>query len=272
MTLSGFEILDILELIVFTPGLIASIYVVYKHGHRKQLGWRFLVMICLFRLIGAATSLASVHHPSSGLTITYDIMNSFGLSAAIYTALGLLSRVQSGMDIHGLPPRVFRLLGLPGLAGLVLSIIASINLFSDDSSDQSDGLTYFRVAMILFLVVFIADILITIHSFFHISHVQESDRRLLFAVTAAIVFMAVRTCFSLLCAFANNPRFFSSWSLEWEAILVHACLGVLMEAIIVGIFLWAGFTTPPAARPVSPRRKVGPAVYQEDLERAKQSA
>ncbi|KAK5060990.1 hypothetical protein LTR84_007531 [Exophiala bonariae] len=269
MTLSGFEILDILELIFFTPGLVASIYVVYKHGHRKQLGWRFLVMICLFRLIGASTSLASVHHPSTGLTVTYDIMNSFGLSAVIYTALGLLARVQSGMDVHGLPPRIFRLLGLPGIAGLVLCILGSINIFSDDTSDQKNGLTYFRVAMILFLVVFVADILITIHSYFHISHVQKSDRRLLFAVTAAIFFMATRTCFSLLCAFANNPRYFSSWSLEWEAILVHACLGVLMEAIIVGIFLWAGFTTVPAPRATSPRRKVGPAVYQIDSESSK---
>lgn len=270
MVLSGFEILSILELIIFTPALIGSIYVVYKHGHRKQLGWRFLVMICLFRLIGASTLLASVHHPSAGLTITYDVMNSFGLSAVLYTALGLLSRVQSGMDHHGLPARLFRLLGLPGLAGLILSIIASVNIFSKDPSDQSDGLTYFRVAMILFLVVFIADVLITIHSFINISHVQQRDRRLLYAVLASIFFMALRTCFSLLCAFANNPTLFSSWSLEWEAILAHGSLGVLMEAIVVGIFLWAGFITVAVPRPAAPRRKVGPAVYQEDLEGAKQ--
>lgn len=269
MTLSGFEILAIIELILFTPGLFASIYVVYKHGHRKQLGWRFLVLICLFRLIGASTSLASVHHPSTGLTTTFDIMNSFGLSAVIYCALGLLARVQTGMDVHGLPPSVFRLLGLPGLAGLVLCILGSINLFSNDASDQANGLTYFRVAMILFLVVFVSDVLITIHSYFHISHVQAADRRLLFAVTAAIMFMAVRTCFGLLCAFANNPRYFSSWSLNWEAILVHACLGVLMEVIIVGIFLWAGFTTDAVPRGASPRRKVGSAVYQVDTENVK---
>ncbi|KEF53704.1 uncharacterized protein A1O9_10104 [Exophiala aquamarina CBS 119918] len=270
MLLSGFEILAILELIIFTPALFASIVVVYNHGHQKQLGWRFLVMICLFRIIGASTVLASVHHPSSGLTITYDVMNSFGLSAVIYTALGLLSRVQSGLDHHGLPAALFRLLGLPGLAGLILCIIGSVNIFSNDPSDQGEGLTYYRVAMILFLVVFIADVLITIHCFMKISHVQQRDRRILYAVTASIVFMALRTCFSLLCAFANNPTLFSSWSLEWEAILVHGCLGVLMEAIVVGIFLWAGFTTAAAARPASPRRKVGPAVYHEDLEDAKQ--
>jgi len=269
MVLPGFEILAIIELVIFAPALLASIFVVYKHGHQKQLGWRFLILISLFRLIGASTMIASVHHPSSGLTITFDVTNSFGLSAVLYTALGLLSRVQSGMESHGLPLRLFRLLGLPGLAGLILSIIASVNIFSDNPSDQSDGITYYRVAMALFLVVFVADVLITIHSFVNISHVQQRDRRLLYAVLAAMIFMALRTCFSLLCAFANNPTWFSSWSLAWKAVLVHGIMGVLMETIIVAIFLWAGFTTVAAPRAASPRGKVAPAVYQEDLENGK---
>jgi len=54
-----------------------SIFVVYKHGAGKRLGWRFLVLISLFRVIGAICAIVSVHDPSSGLTITYDVMNSF---------------------------------------------------------------------------------------------------------------------------------------------------------------------------------------------------
>lgn len=261
MVLSAFEILAILEIIIFTPLLGASIYVTYKHGLRKQLGWRFLVLVSLFRLIGGCTSLASVHHPSSGLTATYDIMNSFGLSAVVYCALGLLGRVQRGMDGYGLPPRIFRLLGLPGIAGLVLCIVASINIFSDNPSDQAHGIEYFKAAMCLFLAVFVADVAITFHCFTRRSHIQTSDSPLLKAVAIALPFMAVRTTFSMLCAFAANPSLFSTWSTNWKAIVVHGTMGVLMEIITVLLFLWAGFSTPQAPRPAAPTGKVSPAVY-----------
>ncbi|OAL35837.1 hypothetical protein AYO20_04987 [Fonsecaea nubica] len=256
MGVSAFEILDILELIYFTPALIASAYIVYKHGHHKRLGWRFLVMICLFRLIGAITSLIDVKHPSSGLTITYDVMTSFGLSAILSTALALLDRVEDSMAPHGLPHRVFQLLHLPSLVGLILSVVASTNLFSDSQSNVSDGFTELKAAVCLFLVVLVADFLITGHCFLKIGHVQPGERGLLFAVALALPFMAVRMAFSLLCVFANNPKWFSSWSLEWSAILVHGILGVLMEAIIVTIFIVAGFTTKPAVLPPAHEGKV----------------
>lgn len=250
MGLSAFEILDIVELIFFVPALLASGYVVYKHGHGRRLGWRFLVMICLFRLIGAICSLISVHHPSSGLTIAYDVMNSFGLSAVIYTALGLLNRVDEGMTPYGLPRHIFRLLSLPGLAGLILSIIGSTNIFNNDPSDVSTGFKEIKAAMILFLVVFVADILITAKCFLGIRHIREGERRLLFATATAIPFMAVRMTYSLLCVFAQDPKWFSAWSLQWTAILVHGIMGVLMEAIVVVIFLFAGLTTTAATNKV----------------------
>ncbi|KIY02967.1 uncharacterized protein Z520_01432 [Fonsecaea multimorphosa CBS 102226] len=256
MGLSSFEILDILELLFFVPALIASAYVVYKQGIRKRLGWRFLIMICLFRLVGAITSLIAVRHPSSGLTITYDVMNSFGLSAIISTALALLDRVEDGMASHGLHHQIFQLLHLPSLVGIILSVVGSTDLFSDSHSNVSTGFTLLKTAICLFLVVFVADILITGHCFLKISHVLPGERGLLFAVALALPFMAVRMIFSLLCVFANDPKWFSSWSLEWTAILIHAIFGVLMEAIIVTIFIVAGFITAPAALPLAHEGKV----------------
>jgi hypothetical protein len=256
MGISAFEILDIAELIFFFPAFLVSAYVVYKHGHRKHLGWRFLVMICLFRLVGAITSLISIHHPSQGLTITYDVMNSFGLSATICTALGLLDRVNIGMDGYGLSPRIFRVLHLPSLAGLILSIIGSTNVFSSDPSDVSTGFTELKAAVCLFLVVFSADVLIAGFSFLRIAHVQSGDRCILFAVVAALPFMAVRMVFSLLCIFANDPKWFSSWSLERTAIILHGFMGVLMEAIIVTIFICAGLIAAPVGKPLAHEGKV----------------
>ncbi|KIW89204.1 uncharacterized protein Z519_10056 [Cladophialophora bantiana CBS 173.52] len=256
MGLSAFEILDIIEILFFVPALIASGYLVHKHGYRKRLGWRFLLMICLFRLIGAVTSLVAVKHPSSGLTITYDVMNSFGLSAVLSTALALLDRVEDGMEPHGLPHQVFQLLHLPSLVGIILSIISSTSRFGDNTTDASTGFSELKAAVCLFLVVFVADILITGHCFLKISHILPGERRLLFAVALSLPFMAVRMIFSLLCVFANDPKWFSTWSLDWAAVLVNGIMGVLMEAIIVTIFILAGLTTAPAALPLAHEGKV----------------
>ncbi len=158
MALHAFEILAIVELILFFPALLVSVFIVYKHGVGKRLGWRFLVMISLFRVIGAICAIVSVHDPSSGLTIAYDVMNSFGLSAIIYTALGLLNRIEDGMEGHGLSFQIFRFLGLPGIAGLILSIVASTNLFGNNSSNTTQGFNELKAAVILFLVVYVADV------------------------------------------------------------------------------------------------------------------
>lgn len=243
MGLSAIEILDIAELVFFSPALIFSSYVMYKHGYRKQLGWRFLLMICLFRLTGAITSLISIHHPSQGLKITYDIMNSLGLSAIISAALGLLDRVNTGMGPASLSARIFQVLHVLTIAGLVLSIIGSVNVFSSNTSNFSTGLDELKAGVCFFSGVFVANVAITGRTLLSISQVQAGERRLLFAVSASLPFTAVRILYSILCFFGNDSKWFSSWSVEWTAVLIHGLMGVLMEAIVVAIFIMAGLMT-----------------------------
>ncbi|EXJ84718.1 hypothetical protein A1O3_05388 [Capronia epimyces CBS 606.96] len=254
MGLSAPEILSIIELIFFAPAILVSVYVVYKHGHQRQYGWRFLVLICLFRLIAGITQLVSVHHPSSGLTICYDIMNSFGISAIVYAALGLLNRVDHGISQSIIPRRAFALLGLPGLAGVVLCIVGSINVFGG-GSNPSEGIAELKAGFVLFSSVYLADVLIAAICFFNIAQVQSGDRRLLLAVAAALPFMTVRVVFSLLCVFAQEPKYFSTWTSGWVAVLVHGLLGILMEAIIVSIFIAAGLTTAPIRNPTTQQKE-----------------
>ncbi|KIW50542.1 hypothetical protein PV05_09343 [Exophiala xenobiotica] len=263
MMLAAFEILAICELIFFFPAFLVSIAVVYKHGAGKRLGWRFLVMISLFRVVGAICAIVLVESPSSGVTISYDIMNNFGLSAIIYTALGLLGRVEAGMEGHGLPFQLFRVLGLPGLAGLVLSIVGATNLLGDNPSNTSSGFAELKAAVMLFLAVYVADIFITVHGFLKAVHVRAGERRLLYAVLATLPFMAVRMIYSILSVFASRPKYFNSWSLEWSAILVRGLMGVLMEVIIVTLFIIVGFVTAAVVPKPAPVRdgKVSPPPY-----------
>lgn len=265
MGLPALEILNIAELVFFTPALLASIAVVCKHGGNKLLGWRFLILICLFRVAGAILSMVGIHHPSTGVITAADVMNSFGLSSVIYTALGLLSRVENSTEGHGLPVKVFRLLGLPGLAAIILSIIGSTNVFSSDPSDSSTGFTELKVAVMLFLAVYLADILITAHCFLNIAYVRAGEHRVLYAVTAALPFMAVRMLYAILCIFDNN-KYFSAWSSAHLAVLVHGLMGILMEAIIVTIFITAGFLTSSVDTPAPQEGKYSSPMYTQETQ------
>ncbi|KAK4943777.1 hypothetical protein LTR10_016680 [Elasticomyces elasticus] len=244
------EILSIIELVFFFPALLAAILVVYKHGTGKRLGWRFLVMICLFRVIGGICAIVWAHTSSNGALIAYEVMNSFGLSAIIYTALGLLHRVEDGMGGRGVSFKVFRVLALPGLAGLILSIVGATNVLgnSSNSSSFSSGMAELKAAVILFLTVYVADVVITAHAFFNITYVQDGEHRLLYAVTVTLPFMAVRIAYSLLCVFLNKHNIFSTWNTSALPILVHGLMGVTMEAIVVVIFLFVGFMTASISR------------------------
>ncbi|KAI1608904.1 hypothetical protein EDD37DRAFT_129717 [Exophiala viscosa] len=266
------QILGIIELVFFFPALLAATLVVYKHGAGKQLGWRFLAMICLFRVIGGICAIIWAHTSSSGALIAYEVNDSFGLSAIIYTALGLLHRVEDGMGGRGLPFTVFRVLAMPGLAGLILSVVGATNVIgnSSDSSSFSSGMAELKAAVILFLTVYVADICITAYAFFNITHVQDGEHRLIYAVTVTLPFMAVRMIYSLLCVFLNEHNIFSTWSTSALPILVHGMMGVMMEAIIVVIFTVAGFMTASisrvsgSARPTTDgqlKGKVAPPVY-----------
>jgi len=265
MGLSSLEILDIVELIYFIPALVASVFVVLKHGGNRLLGWRFLVLICLFRVVGAILSIVSIHHPSSGIITAADV-NNFGLSAIICTALGLLGRIEESLEGHGIPNRVFRLLGLPVLAGLILSIIGSTNVFSDSASDQSTGFTELKAGVMLFLAVFVVQVLITGHCLSQQSLIRAGERRVLFAVTAALPFIGVRVLYSILCVF-DNSKYFSSWSSARLAVLVHGVMGILMEAIIVTIFIIAGFLASAVEKSAPRREQVSAPRYMSEGQR-----
>jgi len=246
--------------------LVASVFVVLKHGGNRLLGWRFLVLICLFRVVGAILSIVSIHHPSSGIITAADVMNNFGLSAIICTALGLLGRIEESLEGRGIPNRFFRLLGLPVLAGLILSIIGSTNVFSDSASDRSTGFTELKAGVMLFLAVFVAEILVTGHCLSRYGLIKAGEHRVLYAVTAALPFIGVRVLYSILCVF-DNSKYFSSWSSARLAVLVHGVMGILMEAIIVTIFIVAGFLASAVEKPAPRRGQVSAPRYMSEGQR-----
>ena len=94
MGVSPREALDIVELIYYAPALVLSIFIVVKHGFSRQLGWIFICILSLLRIIGASTGIAWVHNPNNDSILeAYIITDTIGLSPLLLCLLGMIKRV-----------------------------------------------------------------------------------------------------------------------------------------------------------------------------------
>jgi hypothetical protein len=85
--------LSIVEIIYYVPALFIAIYVSYRHGFGRQLGWIFLVILALIRIIGSATGIAATSNQSTGLIECSVILGNIGLTPLLLAMLGILKRV-----------------------------------------------------------------------------------------------------------------------------------------------------------------------------------
>ena len=88
------EDIAIAQLAIYIPSIFIAIYVSFRHGFVRQLGWVYLVIFGGLRTAGAAIEILSVKHPTSRTDATWAaILSSIGLSPLLLAALGLLKRV-----------------------------------------------------------------------------------------------------------------------------------------------------------------------------------
>lgn len=88
------ESIAIAEIVVFVPVLIAMIFVLFRHGFSKKLGWAYLATFSVIRIVGAGFEIAAVKNPGSRTDVTWaTILQSIGLGALILSSLCLLQRM-----------------------------------------------------------------------------------------------------------------------------------------------------------------------------------
>ncbi|KAL9110110.1 MAG: hypothetical protein Q9227_005304 [Pyrenula ochraceoflavens] len=242
------EILDVIELVYYVPALVLAGLVCYKHGLGRQLGWVFLVLLSLLRIIGASTGIANYSHPSKGLSEASNITYNIGLSPLIMILMGVLKRVNEGIQGGGVPPLILDFLNLPSLAGIILGIIGGTRVSSSDTSKANEGWHFTEAAVILFLAIYIVLSAVTAYQFIHLHSVKDGERRLVFAAGASLPFFLVRFVYSLCASFDHNSKYFSFRSTANSAVILQAILSLLMEFIIVAIFISVGFVVPKIPR------------------------
>lgn len=78
--------LAIAEVAFFSLALILSAYVVIRHGFNRQLGWLYLIILSLLRLIGASCSLYIEVNNSTNVGL-YDTTAPFLCVRVLYTVV-----------------------------------------------------------------------------------------------------------------------------------------------------------------------------------------
>jgi hypothetical protein len=250
MGLSSRTILNIVELVYYGPALLLALWVIKKQGMKRQSGWLYLAILPVIRILGAATGIAANSDPSQGLIETSEIAYSVGLSPLFLAWLGIIKRVNEGMHVHSVPPRLINLVHLPILAGLILAIMGGLKLFDTNPTSVNTGVTYTKIAIMLFLLSLIVLTAITAFTFMRIRYVMSGERSLVFACLAVIPFLLVRIIYSIIVDFDRSSTVFRFLSTRTTAVVVQAVMSVAMEFIVVSIFLTAGFVTPAVPRSI----------------------
>jgi hypothetical protein len=87
--------LAIAILVFYVLGLPVAAYVCFRHGFGRQLGWLYLLLLPIVRIVGAAMEIAAenVNPPSIGLYTAAAVLYSIGLVPLLLCLMGFLKRV-----------------------------------------------------------------------------------------------------------------------------------------------------------------------------------
>jgi hypothetical protein len=247
--LNGKGGLAVAEVVFFAPALVVSSFVVFRHGFARQLGWFYLVVLSLLRIIGASCLLYSEtqNNTSTGLEETIFITSAVGTAPLLLALLGFLDRVHEGMKANNTNVNmlIFRALHLLSLVGLILAIVGGTDRTDSSSSDRSTGRSLSEAASILFLAMYLGLAVIAIITQRRIASVNDSERKLVWAGVAALPFLLVRIIYTVAVSFSPHGSVFYFLTVD---VYISAFMQFLMEALVVAIFIAAGLATPKKAQ------------------------
>ncbi len=101
---------------------------------------------------------------------------------------------------------------------------------------------YVKAGSIIFLIVLVLLVGLTLWFFTNISNVEQSERRLVWAVAVSMPSLTVRVIYSIICAFTKNSKYFTQFGTNTIGVVIHGVMGLLPEIVVVVIYLWAGLT------------------------------
>ncbi|KAF2423793.1 hypothetical protein EJ08DRAFT_423000 [Tothia fuscella] len=230
---------SIVELIVYFPAITASAIICSRHGFTRSSGWVYTFILCLVRILGAICQLVTYSDHSSGLIKAVIIIDSIGISPLLLATLGMLSRLVDWINAGSqgfFSAMHFRLIQIVISVGLILSIVGGTNLNTNSDGSVKIG-TESKVGIILYIVAFVACIVVCLLSLPQLSWVPKEERKISIAVLLAFPFIGIRLLYSVLAVFLHNHNF----SIYNGSVGVHVGMAVVEEFIVVFIYIFLGF-------------------------------
>jgi hypothetical protein len=243
MTLTDWNAVSIVELIIYTPALLISILLWVRHGFRRDAAWFYLMSFTIIRLVGASLQLATIGSQSPiGLQLAIARLSYIGLSPLLLTTFGLLRRINHEINkTHrtGITPLHLRLIPIPVVIAIIL-VIVGVSISAGDLVETGSYTTQIatEVGVTLFIVAFAISVLITGILLLHRSHIEAGEQRLLIAVAASAPLVLVRLIYTVLATFTNVNGF----SVINGSVVTMACAAVMEEMIVVMIYETVGLT------------------------------
>lgn len=232
-----YDEIAIAEIVIYSAFIFPAVYLCYKHGLARSAGWRFLVILCLVRLIGSSMHLATISDPTNtDLYVGWQVLNGLGLGPLILMLLGLLSRCFDSINqqrevINAKIQRAVQLLMLVGMILLIVGGTQSTYTIegSKASIDYSD-LSKAGIALMIIVLALVA--LGAVLALKNQGYIAQGDRRILIAVFASLPFVIVRLVYACVLILGNMRG--SAW--------LYLGAGVIMEMAVVLICEIVGLT------------------------------
>ncbi|KAE8337781.1 hypothetical protein BDV24DRAFT_166915 [Aspergillus arachidicola] len=226
MAVTSHQALGIVIIIFFFPALFVAVWVCRCHGYGKQLGWLYLVLLCLVRVVGSALRITSEINHETGISTAADVLASVGVMTLLLGMLELIDCFESMLGFKPVHQRVWTFLQLAQYAALILYAVG----MGMGRTDLSEAAT------IIVAVTFIVQVAIcAILSRY--MHRSACNSRLLLVAIISIPFLAVRVAYGIATAFVPSD---SAFNRGVTAVVISAFLQYLMEFAAAILFLYAG--------------------------------
>lgn len=148
-----------------------------------------------------------------------------------------------------------RVLSVPNLLALVLSIVGGNYLDSSDAHKASQGRKMMQAGIIIFLIVFVIMCAIALMTLMSVSSVPSGAKRILFGVLVALPFIFVRIIYSILADFLNNS---STFSLFGGNVTVQLCMSIIEEIIVTIVYIGVGLAASSVRDDRGPKQQTYP--------------
>jgi hypothetical protein len=249
MTLDYRNGVSIAEIVVYVPALFIAAFLAIRHGLGQNSGWLFLIIFCLARIIGPSMQLAETSDPfNQSLYTGSAILQNVGLSPLMLATIGLLSRLLDSIHRNKrtmLHSSMFHTIHLIIIVGLILGIVGGVDAADDATRNfvathvlRYNPTTLNKAGTALFIVAYIAILVLVAAISFHVPHAEAGERRLFFAVIVSLPFILVRLLYSIISTFTHAKDF----NLLNGNVTGVLCMALIEELIVVVVYEGTGLT------------------------------